>query len=197
MTGPELREPLALSPPRPRQRNFGVPAPSQALELRGSPSCPQPLYPELRDPQRPLPGPGTSGPPALPALAQLAGLTLPALHPASVRALGGCGPAAPNPRRRAPRSLAGSGARALRAALRTARAFVCAVAAAARAVSGPIAASPDAAAARPASLGRRGRTAAPPAGGRWGEREKEGREQGGSGEDWGREVKKGAEADRE
>lgn len=57
--GPELWEPLALCPLRPRLRNFGAPAPSQAPEFRGSPSYPQPPCPELR------------GPPALPLALEL------------------------------------------------------------------------------------------------------------------------------
>lgn len=63
-TAPELREPLALSSPRPRLRNFGAPAPSQALELRGSPSRPQPPYLELREPPAPSSRPWNYGTPA-------------------------------------------------------------------------------------------------------------------------------------
>lgn len=69
----------------------------------------------------------------------------------NVQAESGAARGADSPHR-APGLLDGSGARALRAALRAARVFVCA-AAAARAASGPIAVGPDAAAARPASPG--------------------------------------------
>lgn len=60
--GPEFGEPGVLCPPRPRLRNFGVPVPSQALELRGSLIRPQPPYSELRGPPSPVPSPRTSRP---------------------------------------------------------------------------------------------------------------------------------------
>lgn len=146
----ELWESFALSPPRTELRNLGAPAPPQDLELRDSSGCPHPPRPGLRGHWRPSPALEFRGPRA-PTQARPAGLTLPAGRPVSVRAESGAASGANSPHR-APGSLDGSGARALRAALRAARAFVCA-AAAARAASGPIAVGPDAAAARPASPG--------------------------------------------
>lgn len=124
--------------------------PPQDLELRGSSGRPHPPCLGLRGHWRPSLALEFRGPRA-PTQARPAGLTLPAGRPVSVRAESGAASGANFPHR-APGSLDGSGARALRAALRAARAFVCA-AAAARAASGPIAVGPDAAAARPASPG--------------------------------------------
>lgn len=157
-------EPLALSPPRLRLRNFGTPVIPPALELQSSSRHPGPRAQNFGVPRTLSPALGLGGPCA-PGAGWPAGLTLLGRRPpVSGRASGATPVAALTRRCRAPRSLPGSPARALRAALRTARAFVCAAAAAARAASGPIAAGPDADAARPASRGRRGRPAAPPAG---------------------------------
>lgn len=144
-----------------------VPSPTQAPELRGACDPARPgtsgvlrsspaFVSRTSGTPTPSPGPETLGPPRPDASS--AGRA----HPARWAPRESRGRVRCCLKRRLPapgaRSLDGSGARALRATLRTAlraaRAFVCAAAATARAASGPIAVGPDAAAARPASQPR-------------------------------------------